>query len=67
MLEWIKTFLSITNKLEKRKIDNKNSFYFRVGGTTKVLQLLNKFYFDSDISLDRKKELVLELKSRLEK
>lgn len=67
MLNWIKEQLNINNKLEKRCENEKNSYYFRVGGTRKVLQILNSFYFSSYISLDRKMELVLELKSRLEK
>lgn len=67
MLKWIKNQLSLNNKLEKRFNDNKNSFYFRIGGTHKVLETLQKFYFTSKISLDRKEKLVLKLKSRLKK
>nr|DAI57052.1 MAG TPA: endonuclease [Caudoviricetes sp.] len=67
MLNWIKEQLNVDNKLEKRKDDEKNSYSFRVGGTAKTLQILEKFYFSSKTSLKRKEELVLELKSRLEK
>lgn len=67
MLLWIKEQLKVDNKLEKRFDDNKNSYSFRVGGVDKVFKILNKFYFSSKTSLDRKMELVLKLQSRLEK
>lgn len=67
ILNWIKQELSINNKLEKRNEDNKNNYYFRIGGTNKVLNILNKFYSNPKIYLERKFLLVNELTSRLQK
>lgn len=67
ILTWIKQELSVDNKLEKRKEDNKNNYYFRIGGTKKVLNILNKFYLEPKVYLERKFLLVNELTSRLQK
>ena len=67
ILTWIKQELSVDNKLEKRKEDNKNNYYFRIGGTNKVLNILNKFYLEPKVYLERKFLLVNELTSRLQK
>lgn len=63
MLEWINKILSISSKLEKRREDNKNSFYIRCGGYNKPYQILKKIYDSCSICLDRKHKIFQTLET----
>lgn len=65
MLEWIQEKLGISQKLEKRREDDKNCFYFRVGGKHKPYNVLKQIY-NGDVYLKRKKDIFLELQSSIE-
>lgn len=54
ILEWINSILNISNKLESRYDNNKNSYYIRCGGTNKPYQILKKLYNSCETHLDRK-------------
>ena len=54
VLEWINNLLGISNKLEKRKNDDKNNYYIRCGGLLKPYKILKQLYDSVDVHLDRK-------------
>lgn len=53
-LNWINSILNISNKLEKRTINDKNSYYIRCGGTNKPYQILKQLYDSCETHLNRK-------------
>lgn len=63
-MEWIKQILNWDTKLERRRDDNKNTYYIRCGGTKKPYEIIKKLY-DScpTVHLDRKYELFKELET----
>ena len=63
MLEWINSILQISSHLEKRKIDDKNNYYIRCGGTTKPYNILKKMYDISPVYLERKYMIYKELET----
>lgn len=63
ILEWINSILTISNKLETRNHNNKNSYYIRCGGTNKPYNILNKLYNSCDTHLNRKYELYKNLET----
>jgi DNA-binding transcriptional regulator WhiA len=52
------------NKLYKRKKDEKDNWYFSIGGRQQVIRILDDLYFDSTIHLERKFERYQELCSQ---
>lgn len=63
ILEWINSILSISSKLEKRKNDNKNSYYIRCGGTNKPYAILSKLYNSCETHLNRKYNIYKDLET----
>lgn len=63
ILEWINSILNISEKLETRKKNNKNSYYIRCGGTNKPYKILNQLYNSCETHLDRKYELYKNLET----
>ena len=63
ILEWINSILQISNSLEKRYENDKNSYYIRCGGTNKPYKILNKLYTSCETHLDRKYKLYKNLET----
>jgi hypothetical protein len=63
ILEWINSILNISNKLETRNNNQKNSYYIRCGGTNKPYNILNKLYNSCETHLDRKYKLYKDLET----
>ncbi len=63
ILEWINSILHISNKLEKRNDDGKNSYYIRCGGTNKPYQVLYQLYNSCNTHLERKYEIYKNLET----
>ena len=63
MLEWINNILHISNKIEKRYLDNKNSYYIRCGGTIKPYRIMKTLYDSCENHLTRKYSIFKELKA----
>lgn len=63
ILEWINSILNISEKLETRKNNGKNSYYIRCGGTNKPYNILTKLYNSCETHLNRKYELYKNLET----
>lgn len=62
ILVWIIKVLNLNEcKLEKRYDDNKNNYYFRVGGTHKPYLALKPLYESCNVHLDRKYKIYKKL------
>lgn len=60
-LDWINSLLNISTHLEKRKDDDKNSYYIRCGGTNKPYSILKQLYDSCEVHLERKYQNFKEL------
>lgn len=63
LLEWINEILNMSDKLEKRKDDDKNNFYIRCGGIEKPYLIMKKLYDSVEVRLDRKYSIFKELET----
>ena len=63
ILEWINSILGISNHLEKRNQNEKNSYCIRCGGTNKPYEIMTKLYNSCDIYLTRKYEIYKTLET----
>lgn len=61
LLNWINNILHISQSLEKRRNDDRNSFYIRCGGTNKPYQIMKQLYNSCVVNLPRKYQKFLEL------
>ena len=67
-LEGILKFLNQSHqKLYKRNQDDKDNYYFSIGGNIQVEKVLDSLYEDSNIYLDRKHQRYLDLKAQSSK
>lgn len=65
VLIFIQNFLTPEKEIKLYQKDiNKNNFSFHYGGRKSIINILNKFYLNPKIYLDRKYEKVLEIYSR---
>lgn len=63
ILEWINDILHISNKLEKRNSDDRNSYYIRCGGVDKPYNIMKQLYSSCEIKLNRKYEIFKTLET----
>ena len=63
ILEWINSILNISEKLETRYNNGKNSYYIRCGGTNKPYNILKQLYNSCETHLNRKYKLYKDLET----